>query len=62
MVVFTFQINFQNFPKRFKRIINQATLELAFEVTKQFIDSEEISSKEYKEICKKTYGKVLGKI
>ena len=35
--------------------------ELAFEVTKQFVDSEEISLKEYKEICKKTYSDSFGK-
>ena len=53
------------FPKFTKNELKElSTLsysELAFEVTKEFIDSEEISSKEYKEICKKTYGRSFGK-
>ena len=47
--------------KELKELSTLSYSELAFEVTKQFIDSEEISSKEYKEICKKTYGKSFGK-
>ena len=47
--------------KELKELSTLSYSELAFEITKQFIDSEEISSKEYKEICKKTYGKSFGK-
>ena len=55
-----FQTRYPKFQKKITRTKSLSYVDLAYEVTKDFVVSKDISKEEYKLILKKTYSKKFG--